>query len=205
MMGQVANSAVWLRSPQGMGFAPAVAAVAPAAGPLAPIILAVAAVLPLLTKYLNFGYNPRKLNDTAITEAVKGSLNVLWYNLTGEALNGVHRTAEPGQYGAQHIALFTGSQYPNVPYPAGPADAGLIQQVIAQAQQIIAQGRSNLVRQESYQGYDFNANYMLGLMQQVADARARENPLAEFIPSGAGIMSWLPWLIGGYAVYKLVL
>jgi hypothetical protein len=84
----------------------------------------------------------------------------------------------------------------------------LIQQVIAQAQDIIAQGRSKLVRRESSAGYEFNANYMLGLMQQVADARAREpvNPLAELLPGGGkGIMSFLPWLIGGYAVYEWVL
>jgi hypothetical protein len=173
-----------------------------------PISKAILAVAALFTQLFGFGYDPKKLNDTAITEAVKQGLNVLWYNLTGEALNGVHRTAEPGQYGAQHIALFTGSQYPNVPYPAGPADGSLIQQVIAQAQDIIAQGRSKLVRRESSAGYEFNANYMLGLMQQVADARAREpvNPLAELLPGGGkGIMSFLPWLIGGYAVYEWVL
>lgn len=204
-MGQLAKIGMGIETPQVTSAVSQGLFTAAAADP-EPISKAILAVAAMFTKLFGFGYNPRKLNDTAVTEAVKQGLNVLWYNLTGEALNGVHRTAEPGQYGAQHIALFTGSQYPNVPYPAGPADAGLIQQVIQQAEQVVAQGRSNLVRQESFSAYDLNANYMLELMRQVADARAQQPAqLADLLPSGKGIMSWLRWLIGGYAVYKFVL
>ena len=204
MMGQYANV--------GMGFvATPILAAAPAAGPAAPFVAAaaiIASVVPAFIKLLNFGYNPRKLNDTAITEAVKQALNVFWYNLTGEALNGVNRTAEPGRYGAERIALFTPSAYPNVPYPAGPAEVSQIRQVIAEAQQIIAQGRSNLIRRESFAGYDLNANYMLGLMEQVAAARTQQSPLGPLttalgVPSSWG--AFLPWLLGGFAVYKWVL
>ena len=196
---------------RGMGFVPVIAA-APAFGPAAPIVAAVGAIaslVPLFAKLLNFGYNPRKLNDTAITEAVKQALNALWYQLSGEALNGVSRTAEPGRYGAEGIALFTASAYPDVPYPAGRTDPSGIMQ---QAQQIIAQGRSNLVRQESFQGYDANANAMLGLFSQVAQAQAEQNPLSALYAQGqalaagqGGIAALLPWLIGGYAVYRWVL
>mgnify|MGYP001612855128 FL=1 len=172
-----------------------------------PISKAVLAVAALFTKFFGFGYNPRKLADTAITEAVKGSLNSLWYNLTGEALDGVNRQAEPGQYGKQHIALFAGSAYPNVPYPAGHPAADL-NQIRQTADQIIAQGRSNLVRKESFEGYDNNANYMLALMEQVARTRAQESAVEirdSGIVSSKGVMSWLPWLIGGYALYEFVL
>ena len=209
MMGQLANVAYGQRL--GVGFTPVVAAAAPATGPLAPIVLAVAAVLPLFSKLLNFGYNPRKLADTAITEAVKQSLNILWYNLTGEAINGVHQQAEPGQYGEASIALFAGSNYPNVPYPAG-APGRDARAVIQEAQQIIAQGRANLVRQESYEGYDFNAQYMLGLMEQVAQRQAEASPLASFTSLfdtsfGEGV-NWKALLAlagGGYALYEFVL
>ena len=196
---------------RGLGFTPIIAA-APATGTAAPFVVAaglIASLVPVFAKLLNFGYNPRKLNDTAITEAVKQALNQLWYQLTGEAINGVQRTADPGQYGKAGIALFAGSAYPDVPYPAGRTDpAG----IIAQAQQIIAQGRSNLVRQESFQGYDANANAMLGLFSQVAQAQAAQNPLSALYAQGqalaagqGGIAAILPWLIGGYAVYKWVL
>ena len=196
---------------RGMGFTPVIAA-APAFGPAAPIVAAVgviASLVPVFTKLLNFGYNPRKRNDTAITEAGKPARNQLWYQLTGEAINGVHRTAEPGQYGEAGIALFAGSAYPDVPYPAGRTDPA---DIIAQAQQIIAQGRSNLVRQESFSGYDANADYMLGLFSQVAQAQAEQNPLSALYAGGqalaagqGGIAAILPWLIGGYAVYRWVL
>jgi hypothetical protein len=172
-----------------------------------PISKAVLAVAALFSKFFGFGYNPRKLADTAITEAVKGSLNILWYNLTGEALDGVNRQAEPGQYGKERIALFAGSAYPNVPYPAGHPAADL-NQIRSTAEQIIAQGRSNLVRRESFEGYDNNASYMLGLMDQVASARAQqrsESPLTTAFGAPSGVMSWLPWLIGGYALYEFVL
>ena len=207
MMGQLVNTGF------GMGLAPQTKSLISSAlfkaaaadpEPISKVILTIAA---LFTKLFGFGYNPQKLNDTAITEAVKQGLNVLWYNLTGEALNGVKQTAEPGQYGKQHVALFTPSAYPNVPYPAGPADLSLINQVIDQANQIIAQGRSNLIRQESFEGYDLNANYMLRLMEQVGEARAQEGPLDSLLTPGAAssVMSLLPWLIGGYALYEFVL
>ena len=174
-----------------------------------PFSKAALAIAALFTQLFGFGYNPRKLNDTAITEAVKQALNALWYQLSGEALNGVSQTAEPGRYGAERIALFTASAYPDVPYPAGRTDPAVI---IQQAQQIIAQGRSNLVRQESFSGYDDNANYMLGLFSQVAQAQAEQNPLSALYAGGqafaagqGGIAAILPWLIGGYAVYRWVL
>ena len=210
MMGRyaTANIGMGLTTPQTKSIVSAGLFKAAAIDP-EPISKAILAVAALFTQLFGFGYDPKKLNDTAITEAVKQGLNVLWYNLTGEALNGVRQTAEPGQYGKQGIALFTGSQYPNVPYPAGPADVNLVYQVIAQAEQIIAQGRGSLVRRESNEGYDFNANYMLNLMSQVAQQRAEQGPLSTFLPGGAeateGLWKWLPWMVGGYAIYKLVL
>lgn len=170
------------------------------------ITLAVLAVVNLFSKLLNFGYNPQKLNDTAITEAVKQAMNVLWYNLTGEALNGVHQTATPGQYGAEHIALFSESRYPDVPYPAGRPDIDPAE-IIAATEQVIAQGRANLVRSESFAGYDFNAQYMVNLMNQVAQRRAQEQPFGELLSFGdsSNWAAMLPWLLGGWLAYKVVL
>lgn len=205
-MGRYANAGMGVTTPQAKSAAAAGLWTIAAADP-EPISKAILTVAAMFTQLFGFGYNPRKLADTAITEAVKQGLNVLWYNLTGEALDGVNRTAEPGQYGAQHIALFTPSAYPKVPYPAGPPDVNQIRQVADQARQIIAQGRSNLVRQESFAGYDANADYMLGLMEQVAAAREQQNSQGNVFSSVAA-MDWkslLPWVIGGYAVYEFVL
>ena len=205
MMGQMISTGMGQYTPQIKQVVSSSLSTAAAMDP-EPFSKAALAVAALFTRILNFGYNPRKLNDTAITEAVKQALNQLWYQLTGEAINGVHRTTEPGQYGKAGIALFAESAYPDVPYPAGRVDPA---EIIAQVQQIIAQGRSNLLRSESAAGYDFNANYMLNLMSQVAQQRAEQGPLSTFLPGGAeateGLWKWLPWMVGGYAIYKLVL
>lgn len=203
-MGTRANLGQTAANAAGSAAGTAAIKLAPATGPAAPFVAAAGAVVSLFSKILNFGYNPQKLNDTAITEAVKQALNQLWYQLTGEAINGVHRTAEPGQYGKAGIALFRESRYPDVPYPAGAPGADPAQ-IIGQAQQIISQARSNLLRKESAAGYDFNANYMLELMNQVAERRAEENPLSRIIPGGSKLPGWLPWAAAGYAVYKWVL
>ena len=69
-----------------------------------------------------------------------------------------------------------------------------------------------MVRQESFSGYDANAEYMLGLFSQVAQAQAEQDPLSALYAQGqslvagqGGIAAILPWLLGGYAVYKWVL
>lgn len=160
----------------------------------------------LFTKVFGFGYDPKKLNDTAVTEAIQIALHQIWFNLTGEDLGGVNPTCVPGKCGDQHIDIFhVQSQYPNVPGgAAGRQDAS---QVMQYARQLIAEGKQQLVRPESSYYYDMNTNYMLQLFQQVVDAQtvAAASPagLISSITGGAGGI--LPWLLGGLAVYQFVL
>ena len=162
----------------------------------------------LFTKIFGFGYDPKKLNDTAVTESVQIGLHSLWNDLTGDNLP-VNCT--PGQCGKQHVAIFEGSNYPAVPYPAGRPGMD-VNQVIAATQQLIAQGRQQLVRPESVSAYEFNTQYMLGLFNQVAQAQAMQNPLSSAYAQGqalvagqSGITALLPWFLGGYAIYRFVL
>ena len=177
-----------------------------------PISKAILGIVAAITSLFSFGYNPQKLNDTAVTENVQIALHKIWYQLTGEDL-GMNCT--PGQCGAQHVAIFTTSQYPNVPDGPSGNPAADINVVIQSAQQIIGQGRGALVRSQSVADYDANTNYMLGLFNDVASARAAD-PLYQagaggvvtdvqnaFAQLGAG-GSLLPWLaIGGAILWAL--
>lgn len=197
----------------GMGITPVIAA-APAAGPLAPLVIA-ASFLPSIAKLFKFGYDPQKLGDTAITEGAQVAMNQAWYSLTGEALNGVNRTAQPGSYGDAGIAIFSPSAYPNVPKgPTGDPSVD-VDGLIATVQQGLAQARSRLIRPESAAGFDANAKRILGLMQRVKEARAQLGPIeraraaAEGViprtPEGAlDVRKLLPWALGGLLLYKFV-
>ena len=201
----------------GMGITPIIAA-APAAGPLAPLVIAASllpAVLPSISKLFKFGYDPQKLEDTAITEGAQVAMNRAWHALTGEALDGVNRTAQPGQYGDAGIAIFSPSAYPNVPKgPAGDPSVD-VTGLIATVQQGLAQARSRLARPESSAGFDANAKRMLGLMQRVKEARAALGPFERAraaaegaIPrtpaGGIDVPKILPWALGAFVAYKFI-
>jgi len=172
------------------------------------------AVSGLIASLFSFGYNPQKLNDTQITEAVQIALHQLWCQLTGEDLGGGQCggcTCTPGKCGGV-CAIFTTSAYPNVPYGAEGNTNVDVTQTILQAQQIIQQGQSKLQRPESLSDYQANVNYMMSLFNQVLNARATsDNPITAIetaVSTGSfSSINWsgiLPWLIGGYAVLQLV-
>lgn len=172
------------------------------------ILAAVGGLASLFTSLFGFGYDANKLNDTAVTEGVQVALHQMWFNLTGEDLGGVNPTCTPGQCGSQHVNIFgVSTNYPNV--PSGPAGYSQydVNQIISAAQSLIAQGRSKLIRPQSDSGYDANSSYMMGLFNQVAQARTAANPISTLFSSvsGSGIGTLLPWLLGGLAVYQFVL
>ena len=183
--------------------------------PISKAILGIAGgVASLFTKLFGFGYNPRKLADTAITEAMQVTMNQVWYALTGEALNGVTHTADPGQYGKMHFPLFTASQYPSV--PKGPlGDMSLdVDSIIQQITDLAVQQRAQLKRPESYTDFDANVNGRLALLNQVKQDRtqaAAQAPNASAviadIKSAVTGMNWekvLPIAIGGLLIYSFV-
>lgn len=180
-----------------LGFAPVVAAAIPASGPAAPIVATIAGLAQLgLTLYHLFSkYDPRKLHDTAMVENFAASFHSLWYSITGEELPGipgVTATAQPGQYGAEHIDLFRASAYPNVPMPAGnrQIDVQGAQQALAATFQDFAR---QMQRPESVPNLKNNYDYFQSLLQRVADAQTA----AGYTGAGPGIdfSSVWPWAI----------
>jgi hypothetical protein len=177
--------------------------------PVSKAFLYVAAGLAsVVSQLFKFGYDPKKLNDTAITEAFRISFNQVWEQLTGERLP---YACDPGQCGKQGQAIFTGSAWPAVPYPSGRpgTDPTLVLSAIDTA---AAEGRSKLVRPESRSGFDGNVAYARSIVEQVAARRAEEmrNPLTaagaaiSSAVGGADLMSLLPWALGGFLVYKVI-
>ena len=203
MMGQLVDTGYGVRQSRTLGFTPVIAAAAAASGPAAPLVLAASALVslaPLLIKMFK-KYDPDKLNDTGITEAFRIGANGLWNELTGDNLP---VNCDPGQCGKQHVAIFTASRWPDVPYPAGRPGAN-IDQYIAAVANTIADARSRLIRPQSAAGFQENADYFMTLLHQVKERQAQEAPLATAFAAPGGLMSLLPWLIGGYAVYEFVL
>lgn len=177
-----------------------------AAGSVVPVVgTIVGAIGGLIAMLLHAGYNPNKLNDTAVTEGVQIALHQLWYQLTGEDL-GMNCT--PGKCGDQHVAIFTTSQYPDVPQGADGNPGADPAAFLAAAQRVIADGRAKLIRPESFSDYDNNTNYMLGLFNSVLNARQQDNPVGAggLITDVQNAMSQLgsgsawPWLLLGGAV-----
>ena len=171
-----------------------------------PISKAILAAVGALLSFFKFGYDPKKLNDTALTEALIIGFNQAWEQLTGENLP---YNCQPGQCGSQHVAIFTRSQWPNVPMPGGFPGADL-NSYISGFSQAIAQGRSRLQRPESVADYDANSNYVMTLLNQVQQQQAQDaaaSPMSALasLTSGAGIGKLLPWLLAGFAVYEFVL
>lgn len=188
---------------------------APFTGPAAPFVAATGAIVGFLSNMFKFGYDPQKLGDTALTEDAQAKMNQAWHALTGEALNGVNRSAEAGKYGDAGIAIFSPSAYPNVPKgPAGdPAiDVDLL---VTNMRAYLAKVRAGLKRPESAAGFDANAKRMLGLMQRVKEARAALGPIAAARAAAEGaiprtptgeldVKSILPWALGAFAAYKFI-
>lgn len=186
---------------------------APFTGPAAPFVAATGALVGLISNIFKFGYDPQKLGDTALTEDVQAKMNQAWHVLTGEALNGVNRTAEAGKYGDAGIAIFSPSAYPDVPKgPAGDRSID-VDLVMTNMRAYANKARSGLQRSESIAGFDANLNRMLGLMGRVKTARAQAGAIetarqiAEGViprtPSGGiDVPKILPWAIGGLVAYS---
>lgn len=156
-----------------------IATLAPAAGPAAPIVLAVAALVSLSGSIIGLfnGCGQSCDHDTIIVEKFEAACHVLWYALTGEVLPGIpglSATTIPGQYGAQGINLFQNSAYPNVPWPLGNAPgAPSISQAIAALNATYQDANSQLVRQQSVPNLANNYHYFLNLLQNVSTAQAQ--------------------------------
>lgn len=194
---------------RGLGFTQVAAVAAGSKLPLfspEPISMAILAGIQLLLHFFKFGYDPKKLNDTALTEALIINFNKVWEQITDEHLP---YACDPGQCGKQHQAIFTRSQWPNVPFPGGKPGLD-IGQYRAAFDQAIQEGRAKLQRPQSVADYDANANYVQTLLRQVAERQAQEaaaaNPLAALLPSAdGGLLSLWPWAVGGLLIYKLIL
>lgn len=188
---------------------------APFTGPAAPFVAGAGAIVGFLSNMFKFGYDPQKLGDTALTEDAQAKMNQAWHALTGEALNGVTRTAEPGKYGDAGIAIFSPSAYPNV--PKGPAgDPAIpVDLLVTNMRAYLDKARSGLQRPESAAGFDANAKRMLGLMQRVKEARAALGPIAAARAAAEGtiprtptgeldVAKILPWALGAFAAYTFI-
>jgi hypothetical protein len=170
-------------------------------------LYAAAGVASVISQLFKFGYDPKKLNDTAVTEAFRIAFNKAWEELTGERLP---YSCDPGQCGKQKQAIFAGSAWPNVPYPAGKP--GTDPAVLAAAiEQMAAEGRAALQRPESVAGYEGNLSYARALVQKVQQHRAEQSALeraAGYLPrTEAGAVDFgalLPWAAGGLVLYKLL-
>ncbi len=157
-------------------------AAAPALAPLyaipvwGQVALVVASLLPLI--FRKWGYNPQKLHDTQVVEAAQMAFNLIWFQVTGEALDGIREIAPPGQYGAQHKQLFGQSQYPNV--PAGPlGDPAIdIDTAISSATLTFRDAASTMQRPESIPNIQGNYDALINLLNRVKEARKAAGPLA---------------------------
>jgi len=162
-----------------------------------------------------FGSDPRKVPDTQVTEATQIALNNLWFQISGEQLPS---NCVPGQCGAQHVAIFQNSAYPNVPYGPLGNPAADIDVAINTAEQIINGAMARLQRPQSRNNPEFTANDILALLEKVKAARqdaqthAVSAPSAggqSLAPAGAavasgGIPGWLVILALGFAAYKIL-
>lgn len=169
-----------------------------------PISKAILAAVGTLLSFFKFGYDPKKLNDTALTEALIIAFNQSWEQITGEHLP---YNCTPGKCGSQHVAIFTRSQWPNVPYPGGVPGVDLDTYISGFAQ-AIAEGRTKLLRTQSLADYDANSNYVMTLLNQVKQRAAENvaaNPLNAITSafSSGNVGGLLPWLLGGAGVYLL--
>jgi hypothetical protein len=180
-----------------------------AAGSVVPIVgTIIGAVGGLIASLMNFGYNPQKLNDTAVTEGAQMLWHQLWYQLTGEDLGGGGGggcTCTPGKCGDQHCAIFTPTNYPDVPFgPLGDTSVD-IDAVIQKAQSIYQEAVANLQRPESLQGIQDNFSYLLDRFNDVKAARAASpaGVIESFLPPSvssmipASMKPYLPLIAGG--------
>lgn len=190
------------------------------AGSVLPVIgTVIGAAFGLVMALIHHGYDPQKLNDTAVTEALELEMHQLWYLLTGEDLGGgggSQCNCSPGRCGAQHCAIFgIPTQYPNVPDgPSGNPDID-VNVAIAQVQRLSEEGMQHLVRPESMADYQNNVGYMMGLFRSVAAARAVDPAYTSALDVGpgaiadvtrifSGLPSWLPWAAIAAAVYAIL-
>ena len=187
----------------GMGFT---AIAAPP--PVDPITAAIFAAMTVGSLVFGFrGGGPKKERDTAVLEAAQESFNAIWFEVSGEALNGVERTAPPGQYGAAGIGLFSESSYPNVPHGAEGNPRVDIDGARASLEQVYRQALKQFARDASKQNLGGNYRRMFGLLQRVKAARER----AAVAPPGGlpaglrnGGSNWSLLALGGLGLVALL-
>ena len=179
------------------------AMIAPATGPAAPFVLAAAGIVSLFSAIFG-GSDPRKVPDTQAVESAQIALNQLWYQVSGEKLNGIEHAVVPGESGRSGIPIFTTSKYPNVPYgPAGNPDVN-IDQAIANARAIVQEAASRMQRKESLKNSFFttNGSGRIALLEQVKaarDAAAKSSVLGGASKSSVGLLA-----LAGAAAYLLL-
>lgn len=165
------------------------------AGPAAPFLLAGGALIDVFSSII--GPDPRNVPDTQVIEAAQISLNQLWLAISGEQLP---INCVPGRCGAQRVNIFQSSAYPNVPKGAAGDLAIDINQAIAQANQVITQARSMLLKPASAQNPFFapgGGNNIVGLLQRMAAARAAQAGTTAGVSGARGLS--LPGLLTGGA------
>jgi hypothetical protein len=109
---------------------------------------AIAGIIGLVTSIFHIGPDPRNRPDTIAIETGLQAVNGLWYQISGEALDGITCQAPPGDMGKHHCSML-GSKYPNV--PAGPGGNPAMDPLAVQQQidQVFAQTKAALLKSSS--------------------------------------------------------
>lgn len=117
-----------------------------------------------------------KLHDTAVVEAAQEAFNVIWYEVSGEAIDGVRELTQPGQYGRAGIGLFRASQYPNVPDgPAGNPAVDL-DRAMESARATYDEAARAMKRRQSVDNLRGNFDRVMDLLGRVKQARQTQLP-----------------------------
>lgn len=208
MMGMYTNTRT-------MGFAPVIAAAAAASGPAAPIIIAVAAGIGLILKFVHFGPDPRKRPDTVVVEAAEQGFNRVWYAVSGEDLGGALRDdIQPGDFGKMGVSLTNGGapsaydagQYATPYGPTGNPNVD-IDAAIQSAQNTLGEAISMLQRSESVANIQAAFAPLMARLNEVKRQRqlavAQPGSVESAVASlfGGGGSSWLPWAAAGVVGY----
>jgi len=176
-------------------------------GPAAGALVALVQSAGIPTGILDFfGPDPRNVPDTQLTEAMEIVLNQLWFKVSGEQLP---TSCDPGRCGAQRVAIFQPSAYPNVPNGSTGDPNVDIDQAIAQANALISDSRQRLLRPASRSNPAFTQNPILLLLNRVRDARLNPATAATAVlPASsaavAALPTWLWWVGGGLLAWKLL-
>lgn len=119
-----------------------------------------------LGRKLGIGNDPRKVPDTQIVVNYSQRVNELWERVSGERL--------------PHAGI---SAYPNVPKGPGGDPAVNIEEIIRQANLLVEEAFNQIQLKKRASANPFFSNRaggIIGLMERMADARRRSNPLSRY-------------------------